>query len=529
IFGYNIYSVCGDGCMMEGVGSEAASLAGHLALDNLCWIYDNNHITIEGNTRITFTEDIAARFLGYGWNVLRVGDANDIERIEQALDIFHKTKDRPTFIILDSHIGYGSPHKQDSAAAHGEPLGEEEVRLTKRDYGWPEDAKFLVPDAVPAHFAAGIGVRGAQVRTRWNELFAAYRAKYPELATEIDLMQRRELPAGWERGLPVFPADAKSIAGRDASGKVLNVLAQNIPWLLGGSADLGSSNKTLLTFEGAGDFEPDNRGGRNLHFGIREHAMAAAVNGLALSKLRAFGATFFIFSDYARPAIRLSALMELPTIFVFTHDAMGDGEDGPTHQPVEQLASFRAEPGLVVLRPGDANEVVEAYRYIVQLRHQPAVLALSRQPLPTLDRGKYAPASGVARGAYVLADPPGGKPELILIASGSEVSLCVQAHEELLAEGIRSRVVSMPSWDIFEHQTQAYQDSVLPPEVTARIAVEQASTFGWERYVGRSGRVIGMKTFGASAPLKELLQKYGFEPQRVTAVAKEMLGKDRKN
>jgi transketolase len=529
IFDYNIYAVCGDGCMMEGVSSEAASLAGHLALDNLCWIYDNNHITIEGNTRIAFTEDIAARFLGYGWNVLRVGDANDIERIEQALDIFHKTKGRPTFIILDSHIGYGSPHKQDTAAAHGEPLGEEEVRLTKRDYGWPEDAKFLVPDAVRAHFAAGIGARGAQARAHWNELFAAYRAKYPELATEIDLMQRRELPAGWERGLPVFPADAKGIAGRDASGKVLNVLAQNIPWLLGGSADLGTSNKTLLTFEGAGDFEPGNRGGKNLHFGIREHAMAAAVNGLALSKLRAFGATFFIFSDYARPAIRLSALMELPTIFVFTHDAMGDGEDGPTHQPVEQLASFRAEPGLVVLRPGDANEVVEAYRYIMQLRHQPAVLALSRQPLPTLDRSKYAPASGVARGAYVLADPPGGKPELILIATGSEVSLCVQAHEELLAEGIRSRVVSMPSWDIFEHQTQAYQDSVLPLEVTARIAVEQASTFGWERYVGRAGRIIGMKTFGASAPLKELLRKYGFEPQRVTAVAKELLGKDKKN
>jgi len=529
IFGYNIYAVCGDGCMMEGVGSEAASLAGHLALDNLCWIYDNNHITIEGNTRITFTEDIAARFLGYGWNVLRVGDANDIDRIEHALDVFHKTKDRPTFIILDSHIGYGSPHKQDTAAAHGEPLGEEEVRLTKRDYGWPEDAKFLVPDAVRAHFAAGIGARGAQARSRWTELFAAYRSKYPQLANEIDLMQRRELPSGWDRGLPVFPADPKGIAGRDASGKVLNVLAQNIPWLLGGSADLGTSNKTLLTFEGAGDFEPGTPGGRNLHFGIREHAMAAAVNGLSLSKLRAFGATFFIFSDYARPAIRLSALMELPTIFVFTHDAMGDGEDGPTHQPVEQLASFRAEPGLVVLRPADANEVVEAYRYIMQLRHEPAVLALSRQPLPTFDRSKYAPASGVARGAYVLADPPAGKPEVILIASGSEVSLCVKAHEELLAEGIRSRVVSMPSWDIFEHQPQAYRDSVLPPDVTARVAVEQASTFGWERYVGWSGRVIGMKTFGASAPLKELLRKYGFEPERVTEVVKELLGKGKKS
>src|ERR1700686_2579568 len=440
IFRYNIYAVCGDGCMMEGVGSEAASLAGHLALDNLCWIYDNNHITIEGNTRITFTEDIAARFLGYGWKVLRVGDANDIDRIEHALDIFHNTKGRPTFIILDSHIGYGSPHRQDTAAAHGEPLGEEEVRLVKRAYGWPEDAKFLVPDAVREHFATGIGARGGEARRRWTELFAPFRGKNPEFAAEIELMQRRELPRGWDKGLPVFPADPKGIAGRDASGKVLNVLAQNIPWLLGGSADLGPSPKTLLTFEGAGDFEPGPPGGRNLHFGIREHAMAAAVNGLALSKLRAFGATFFIFSDYARPAIRLSALMELPTMFVFTHEAMSDGEDGPTHQPVEHLASLPAIPGLITLRPADANEVVEAYRYVMQLRHQPAVLALSRQPLPTLDREKYASASGVAHGAYVLADAAGGNPQGILIASGSEVSLAVAAHEKLAAEGIRSRV-----------------------------------------------------------------------------------------
>jgi transketolase len=525
IFGYHIYAVCGDGCMMEGVSSEAASLAGHLALDNLCWIYDNNHISIDGSTNITFTEDIAARFMGYGWNVLRVGDANDIARIESAIEVFHKTTGRPTFIILDSHIGYGAPHKQDTAKAHGEPLGEDEVRLAKREYGWPEDAKFLVPDAVRDHFAAGIGARGAQARGRWTELFAAYRAKYPELATEIDLMQRRELPAGWDRGLPVFPADPKGIAGREASGTVLNVLAQNIPWLLGGSADLASSTKVALTFEGAGDFEPGTPGGRNVHFGVREHAMAAIVNGLALSKLRAFAATFFIFSDYARPAIRLSSMMELPTIFVFTHDAMGDGEDGPTHQPVEHLASFRAEPGIVLLRPCDANEVVEAYRYVMQLRHQPALLALSRQPLPTLDRGKYAAASGVAHGAYVLADAPGGKPDVILIASGSEVSLCVGAHEELLAEGIRARVVSMPSWDIFERQTDGYRDSVLLPDVTARVAVEQASTFGWERYVGQSGRVIGMKTFGASAPLKELQRKFGFEPQRVTEVARELLGK----
>jgi transketolase len=525
IFDYNIYAVCGDGCLMEGIGSEAASLAAHLGLDNLCWVYDNNHITIEGNTRITFTEDVAARFLGYGWNVLRVGDANDTDRIEHALEIFRKTKGRPTFIILDSHIGYGSPHKQDSADAHGEPLGEEEVRLTKRSYGWPEDAKFLVPDGVYEHFQAGIGARGATARQEWTKLFDAYKSVYPELAAEIEQMHRRELPSGWDRNLPVFPADAKGIAGRDASGKVLNVLAQNIPWFLGGSADLAPSNRTLLTYVGAGDFGADTPAGKNLHYGIREHSMGAIVNGLSLSKLRGFGATFFIFSDYARPAIRLSAIMELPTIFVFTHDAMGDGEDGPTHQPVEHLASLRAIPGLVLLRPGDANEVVEAYRYVMHLRHKPALLALSRQQLPTLDRSKYASASGVARGAYVLADAPGGNPEVILIATGSEVSLAVDAHEKLLADGIRSRVVSMPSWDIFDDQTQEYRDSVLPPKVKARIAVEQASTFGWERFVGTSGRVIGMKTFGASAPLKELQRKFGFEPERVVVVAKELLGR----
>ena len=525
IFDYNIYAVCGDGCMMEGIASEAASLAAHLGLDNLCWIYDNNQITIEGNTRIAFTEDVATRFLGYGWNVLRVGDANDTDRIEHALEVFRKTKGRPTFVILDSHIGYGSPHKQDTAEAHGEPLGDEEIRLTKRSYGWPENAKFLVPDGVYEHFAAGIGQRGAKARQEWTKLFDAYRATYPELAAEIDQMQRRELPAGWDRNLPIFPADSKGIAGREASGKVLNGLAQNIPWFLGGSADLGPSNKTQLTCEGAGDFQAETPGGKNLHYGIREHAMGAIVSGLSLSKLRAFGATFFIFSDYLRPAIRLSALMELPTIFVFTHDAMGDGEDGPTHQPVEHLASLRAIPGLVTLRPADANEVVEAYRYIMQLRHKPAVLTLSRQPLPTLDRSKYAPASGVAHGAYVLADAPGGNPEVILIASGSEVILAVNAHETLLAEGIRSRVVSMPSWDIFDHQTQEYRDSVLPPNVKARVAVEQASIFGWERYVGTSGHIIGMKTFGASAPLKELQRKFGFEPERVVAAAKELLSR----
>jgi len=523
IFDYNIYAVCGDGCLMEGISSEAASLAAHLALDNLCWIFDNNHITIEGDTNITFTEDVAARFLAYGWNVLRVGDANDTDRIEHALQLFRSTKDRPTFIVLDSHIGYGSPHKQGTAAAHGEPLGEEEVRLVKRYYGWPEDAKFLVPEGIYEHFTEGVGARGAKARREWTELFAAYRANEPELAEAIDRIERRELPAEWDRNLPVFPADPKGIAGREASGKVLNVLAQNIPWLIGGSADLGPSNKTILA--GVGDFQANNRSGRNLHFGIREHAMAAIVNGLCQSGLRAYGATFFIFSDYARPAMRLSALMELPAIFIFSHDAMGDGEDGPTHQPVEHLASLRAIPGMITIRPGDANEVVEAFRYIMRLRHAPAVLALSRQALPTLDRSKYASASGVAHGAYVLAEAPGKGPEVILIASGSELILAVEAHEKLVADGIRSRVVSMPSWEIFENQTRKYRKSVLPEDVTARVAIEQASTFGWERYAGASGRIIGMETFGASAPLKALQKKFGFEPERVVSFAKEMLGR----
>jgi transketolase len=523
LFDYAIYAVCGDGCLMEGVGAEAASLAGHLGLDNLCWIYDNNHITIEGSTAITFTEDVAVRFEGYAWNVLRVGDANDVARIEDALTVFRQTKGRPTLIILDSHIGYGSPHRQDTAAAHGEPLGADEVRLVKRAYGWPEDAQFLVPDGVREHFADGVGARGAQARREWEERFAAYAREFPALSGEIVAMQRRELPMGWDRDLPVFAADAKGLAGRDASGQVLNALARNVPWLVGGAADLAPSTKTLLKFEGAGDIEPATPGGRNLHFGIREHAMAAIVNGLALTKLRAFGSTFFIFSDYARPAMRLSALMELPAIFVFSHDAMGDGEDGPTHQPIEQLASLRAVPGLTLLRPGDANEIVEAYRVIMALRHRPAVIVVSRQPLPTLDRTRYASAAGVARGAYVLADAHGGAPELILIATGSELALAAQAHELLVASGIRSRVVSMPSWDLFERETPAYRDSVLPPQVKARVAVEQASAFGWERYVGESGRVVGMQTFGASAPLKELQKHFGFEPEHVAAVARELV------
>jgi transketolase len=525
LFNFDVYALCGDGCMMEGISGEAASLAGHLKLSNLCWIYDNNKITIEGNTALAFSEDVATRFLGYGWNVVRVGDANDLEMLERAFNTFKNTNDRPTLIVVDSHIAYGAPTKQDTSAAHGEPLGEEEIRATKRYYGWPEDAMFLVPDGVREHFRAGIGNRGGKLRDEWNVLFQKYRVEYPELAEQGYQMLRRELPAGWDRDLPTFPGGGKGMATREASGQVLNALARNIPWLVGGSADLAPSCKTRLTFEGAGDLSAENPAGRNLHFGIREHAMAAILNGLSLSKLRPFGSGFLIFSDYARPAIRLSALMEIPVIHIFTHDSIGVGEDGPTHQPIEQLASLRAIPGLITLRPGDANEVVEAYRYIMQLHHEPAVLILSRQALPILDRSKYAPASGLARGAYVLADASGGEPEVILIASGSEVSLAVQAYEKLLAEGVRARVVSMPSWEIFDHQTEEYRDSVLPPGVKARLAVEQASTFGWERYIGPSGRIIGMKTFGASAPLKELQRKFGFEPDQVVAAAKELLGR----
>jgi transketolase len=523
LFDYDVYAMCGDGCMMEGISGEGASLAGHLKLANLCWIYDNNHITIEGNTALAYSEDVATRFMGYGWNVTRVGDANDLEMLERAFRTFKSEKERPTLIIVDSHIAYGAPNKQDTSAAHGEPLGEQEIRLAKRHYGWPEDARFLVPEGVREHFRAGMGARGQQLRDAWMARFEAYKRQYPELADLGYRMLRRELPEGWDDGLPAFAPDPKGIATRDASGRVLNAIAQKVPWLLGGSADLGPSCKTRLTFEGAGDFSAENPAGRNFHFGIREHAMGAILNGLSLSKIRPFGSGFLIFSDYGRMAIRLSALMEIPVIHIFTHDSIGVGEDGPTHQPVEQLASLRAIPGLITLRPADANEVVEAYRYIMQLHHEPVVLVLSRQALPILDRSKYAPATGLRRGAYVLADAPAGNPEVILIASGSEVSLAVEAHEKLLAAGIRSRVVSMPSWEIFDHQPRQYRDSVLPPQVKERVAVEQASTFGWERYVGLDGRVIGMKTFGASAPLKELQRRFGFEPDKVAAAAKELL------
>jgi transketolase len=522
LFNYRIYAVCGDGCMMEGVSSEAASLAGHLGLQNLCWIYDNNHISIEGSTSIAFTEDVVGRFIAYGWNVLRVGDANDTARIEQSLRTARDTPGRPTLIVLDSHIGYGAPHKQDTADAHGEPLGEPEVRAAKRNYGWPEDSHFLIPQTVYDRFASGVAARGTEQRRKWHENLSSYRHGYAALATEIDLMQRRELPQGWDHSLPVFPADPKGVAGRDASGATLNAIARSVPWFLGGSADLAPSTRTALKFDGAGDFQSATPGGRNLHYGIREHAMAAVSNGLALSKLRPFASSFFVFSDYARPSIRLAALMELPVIFVFTHDAMGDGEDGPTHQPVEQLVSLRAMPGLTVMRPGDANEVVEAYRYALSVRQRPTLLALSRQALPTLDRSRYAAAAGVTHGAYVLGDCQGA-PQIILIATGSELALAVGAHETLIGEGVRCRIVSMPSWDLFEAQSPEYRESVLPSAVSLRLAVEQGSTLGWDRYIGPRGRVIGMHTFGASAPLKALQKRFGFEPDSITSVAREML------
>ncbi len=523
IFNYNVYAFCSDGDLMEGVGSEAASLAGHLKLSNLCWIYDNNRITLDGPAEWSVSEDVAKRFEAYGWRVSQVTDANDLDSLSKLCSRFLETTDRPTLIIVNSHIGYGSPHKQDSNAAHGEPLGEDEVRLAKKFYGWPEDAKFLVPDGVRENFREGIGKRGHQLREEWMKLFTEYAKQHPDLADQINRMLHRGLPEGWDKNLPTFPADAKGLATRDSSGKVLNMIAQNVPWLIGGSADLATSDRTRLKFEGAGDFQAGSYGGRNLHFGVREHGMGAALNGMAVSKLRPFGGTFFNFSDYMKPTIRLAAIMEIPVIYVYTHDSIGLGEDGPTHQPIEQLASLRAVPGLMLLRPADANEVVEAWKVIMQLRHEPAALVLTRQAVPTFDRLKYAPASGVARGAYILADAPDDKPEVILMASGSEVPLCVNAYEQLKTEGIKARVVSMPSWGIFEQQDEDYRNKVLPPEVRARVSVEQAATFGWSRYLGPAGIAIGMQRFGASAPIKDLLKKFGFTTDHVVAAAREAI------
>jgi len=526
LFGFDVYALAGDGCLMEGVSAEAASLAGFLKLSNLCWIYDSNRVTIEGHTDLTFDEDVATRFRAYGWNIVEVDDANDQKALKAAFETFRRTADRPTLIVVESHIGYGAPNKQDTSAAHGEPLGDEEVRLAKRFYGWPEDAQFLVPEGVYEHFRAGVGERGKELSGRWRGAFAAYRAQHPDLADAAERMQRRALPEGWDADLPSFPPDPKGVAGRDASAKVLNALAPRYPWLIGGSADLAPSTKTRLTFEGAGDVAPGQFGGRNLHFGVREHAMGAILNGLSLAKIRPFGSGFLIFSDYMKPTLRLSALMELPVVYIFTHDSIGVGEDGPTHQPVEQIAALRGIPGLLVLRPADANEVVEAWRVIAEQRHHAACLILSRQALPTFDRTRYGSAEGLRRGAYVMADPEGGRaPQVVLIGTGSEVQLCVGAHERLAAEGIASRVVSMPSWELFEQQPPEYQDEVLPPGIHARVSVEQASGLGWERYVGRQGATIGMKTFGASAPLKELLTKFGFTPEAVLAAAKAQVAR----
>jgi transketolase len=529
LFNYNVYALCGDGCMMEGISSEAASLAGHLKLSNLCWIYDDNHVTIEGPTRITFTEDVAARFLGYGWKVTHVSDANGLDKLVRAYETFLNTHDRPTLVIVESHIGYGAPHKQDTSAAHGEPLGPAEVRLAKEFYNWDPDAQFYVPDGVQAHFKEQLGRRGASLHSAWDDLLAAYRSQYPDLADQIDHMQRGELPEGWDSALPTFPADAKGMATRDSSGKVLNAIAAKVPWLLGGAADLAPSTKTHLGFEFAGEFQAPDRGGdyrgRNFHFGVREHAMCAIANGLGLSKLRPYGSSFLIFTDYCRGALRLSALMEIPVVYIWTHDSISMGEDGPTHQPIEQLASFRAMPGMIVLRPADANEVAEAWRVIMRVKDRPVSLVLTRQALATLDRTKYAPASGVSRGAYVLADAPDGRPDVLLLATGSEVPLCIRAYEQLKSEGIKARVISMPSWELFESQSQEYRDSVILTEIAARVAVEEASTFGWERYTGLQGTVLGMHTFGLSAPMKVVAQHFGFEPEHVVVAAKEQIAR----
>ena len=525
VIDYNVYTLCGDGDMMEGVSSEAASLAGHLKLSNLCWIYDDNTITIEGHTTLAFTENVGKRFEAYGWNVLHVADANDLKALETALANFKATNDRPTMIIVKSVIGYGSPNKANTHTAHGAPLGPDEIKLTKKFYGWPEDAKFLVPDGVTQHFADGVGKRGKELRDAWFKLIGEYKKAHPDLAEQLDLMQHRQLPKGWDKDIPTFvPNDpAKGVSGRDASAKILNAIAKNVPWLIGGSADLAPSTLTRLTFDGAGDFEADSYGGRNFHFGIREHAMASILNGMALVKVRPYGSGFMIFSDYARPALRLSAIMEIPTIHVFTHDSIGVGEDGPTHQPIEQLACLRSIPGYLTIRPADANEVAEAWRLIMKQRHEPVALILSRQELPTVDRTKYAAVAGLNKGAYILADAPGGKPDVILMGTGSEVQLCVQAHEVLSKEGIKSRVVSMPCWEIFDKQDDAYRESVLPTSVTARVAVEQASAFGWTRYAGTTGAIIAMHTFGASAPLKELQTKFGFTPEKVVEAARAQL------
>jgi transketolase len=522
LFDFDVYALAGDGCLMEGVSHESASLAGHLKLDNLCWMYDNNHITIDGATDLAYGDDVLSRFEGYGWNVLRVGDANDAGLLARAFEEFKAEVGRPTLIVIDSHIGWGSPNKQDTESAHGEPLGAEEVKLTKRAYGWPEDAQFLVPDGVRERFDEGVGKRGAELRGAWEQTLESYRGENAGLAAEIEMMQQRQLPDDWDAAIPSFEADEeKGLATRKASNKVQNAIAERVPWMLSGSADLTDSTSVRLDFDGAVNFEPGSFNGRQIHFGIREHAAAAACSGLSLSKLKPLWSTYLTFSDYGRGAIRLSAQMELPVIHLFTHDSIGLGEDGPTHQPIEQLASLRAMPHLDVIRPADANETAEAWRVAVNRTHNPVALILTRQTVPIFDRSRYASAAGLRKGGYVLADCE-GEPELILIATGSEVQLALGAHETLIGEGIRSRVVSLPCWEIFERQDAEYRDQVLPPAVTARVAIEEASTLGWERYVGTAGAIIGMTTFGQSAPFADVEAEFGFTPDHVAEVARQV-------
>jgi transketolase len=527
LFDFRAYSICGDGCMMEGISGEAASLAGHLGLSNLCWIYDFNRITIEGSTDLAYNDDVATRFMGYGWNVLRVSDANDLPQLARAYESAQRTTDRPTLIVVVSHIGYGSPKKQDTSAAHGEPLGEEEIRVTKRGYGWPEDAKFLVPDGVRERFQEKLGARGAAASAEWGAMFDAYAKAYPGLAQEVTTLLARGLPEGWDKELTPYPADAKGNASRNTSGQVLNKIAKSVPWMIGGSADLAPSTKTLLTFDGAGSFQKDSFGGRNLHFGIREHAMAAIINGLTLSGLRAYGAGFLIFSDYARGGIRLGAIMEIPALHIFTHDSIYVGEDGPTHQPIEQLVGLRSIPGMHVFRPCDANEVIACWREVMTLTHHASAMICTRQNLPTLDRTVYGSESGCAQGAYILSDAENGEPEVILIGSGSEVHLCLAAKEILAAESIKVRVVSIPCTGIFEEQDESYRAKVLPSSVRARVTCEASSTFGWDRYAGLDGECVGMTTFGASAPAKDVAAHFGFTPQRVAEAARKSLARVR--
>lgn len=521
LFDYNVYTLCGDGDMMEGISSEAASIAGHLKLENLCWIYDNNTISIEGHTELAFSEDVIKRFQAYGWHTLHVTDANNLLALSDALSTFQKNTGAPTLIVVDSVIGYGSPHKHNTASAHGEPLGEEEIRLTKAAYGWPEDSSFLVPDEARTVLRDALLKRSKPLYEQWTETLSHLEQYEPELADELRRMRAGEMPEHWQEQLPSFDADAKGVASRAAGGEVLNAFAKQIPWLLGGSADLSPSTKTNLTFDDAGRFSAENYGGRNLHFGIREHAMGAIANGMALSYLRPYTSTLLVFSDYMKPPIRLAAIMELPVVFVFTHDSIGVGEDGPTHQPIEHLTQLRATPGLLTLRPGDANETLEAWKIALAQTHRPTCVVLSRQNLPTLDRTKYAAATGTSRGAYVLAGAD--KPQVILMATGSEVGLAVEAYEQLKTEGVAAQVVSMPSWELFEEQDQAYRDSVLPPAVKARLVVEQAGPLGWDRYVGQTGAKVVMNSFGASAPLSKLQAKFGFTLDNVVKLAKEQV------